>query len=890
MSAPRPYGNSARAYLAAGYWPLPLPPRKKASPPEGYTGRNGRRPGAADVGRWVSEHRSGNIGLRLPPGVAGIDVDAYKDEEHVAAWEELFARYGPLPAAPWCSSRDDGVSGVRLFAVPENWEAAGKLPEGSNGVSPGEVIQWHHRYVVCPPSIHPDTGRAYRWRAGSITKVADLPALPKSWLDALAAAAAPAERPARPAPAPQSNGQAGLRPGDDFNERGDWLYDILVPHGWTLHHESGGTLYVTRPGKNKHEGHSATIGHSKDDKDRLYVFSADAAPFEVEKPYDKFAAWALLNHGGNHKAAARELGRMGYGSRQQSAIPGRPADRALHVADDPKGHDDPSETGHDDQFEHHPGPAPEAQPDHAPAELQSLADPDAQFNADAPLQFMEEAAAETDAGKRGELAISAVEGMLAAWPGEAVVIRFRQFVKAENLMMVGEFNDLVKEAKRARKRSEKFSSTPGDISGHAVLTVQERPPCVPAFGAPVRGIVAGDISGRLEATRSVYTKWLGEEYDLGVSDVALSAAASAKLGGDPPWVQVVGGSGAAKTETIIPLRGANAVLASTISGEAGLLSATSEKDRAKDATGGLLRAIGSNGVLVIKDFTSILSMNRDTRALVLAALREIYDGHWDRNVGTDGGQTIKWDGRLVLIGACTTAWDSAHQVIAMMGDRFLLVRLNSRENRLAAGRKAMGNVDLERLMRAELAEAVGDLMAGVDGSREYTLAEKDDAGLLALADIVTRARTAVERDFQGNPAFAHDLEMPTRLAKQLVQVARGGLALGMERDDALATAERAARDSMPPLRQRVLTDVSGNSWTLTSEVVERLQLPRKTVDRTLQELHLLGLLVVRSNTLNRWEYMVAADVDAEALDRLARNVTPPVEEKNDDNSEERKSA
>jgi Bifunctional DNA primase/polymerase, N-terminal len=311
--APRPYGSSARAYLAAGYWPLPLPPRKKASPPGGYTGRDGRQVEPADVDRWIAEHRCGNIGLRLPRGVAGVDVDAYKDDQHLAAWEELTARCGPLPDAPWCSSRDDGISGVRLFRVPEDWEAGGKLPEGRNGVSPGEVIQWHHRYVVCPPSIHPATGRAYRWRSGSITRVADLPALSRPWLDALSAATVPAPPRAHPATASRTADRAGGRPGDDFNERADWLTDILGPHGWELHHETGGTLYVTRPGKSKREGHSATIGHSNDGVERLYVFSADAAPFEMETPYTKFAAYTLLNHGGNYQSAARELGRIGYG-------------------------------------------------------------------------------------------------------------------------------------------------------------------------------------------------------------------------------------------------------------------------------------------------------------------------------------------------------------------------------------------------------------------------------------------------------------------------------------------------------------------------------------------------------------------------------------------------
>ena len=82
-------------------------------------------------------------------------------------------------------------------------------------------------------------------------------------------------------------------------------------------------------------------------------------------------------------------------------------------------------------------------------------------------------------------------------------------------------------------------------------------------------------------------------------------------------------------------------------------------------------------MLVVKDVTSILSMNGDTRAKVLAALREVYDGRWDREVGAEGGRVIRWEGRIVVIGAVTTAWDTHHAVIATMGDRFVLVRMDS---------------------------------------------------------------------------------------------------------------------------------------------------------------------------------------------------------------------
>jgi hypothetical protein len=390
-----------------------------------------------------------------------------------------------------------------------------------------------------------------------------------------------------------------------------------------------------------------------------------------------------------------------------------------------------------------------------------------------------------------------------------------------------------------------------------------------------------DISGQLVAVRGAYRKWLGESYDLGALNCVLAAAASEKLGGDPPWLLVIGGSGAAKTETLMALSGAGASIVSTITGEAALLSGTPEKDRAKDATGGLLfeiKASGS-GLLVIKDVTSILSMNRDTRALVLAALREIHDGSWSRKVGADGGRTLEWSGRIVVIGACTTAWDAAHQVIATMGDRFLLVRLAAdAEGRRSAGLKAIRNVGSELAMRDELQATVGKLLGQVSAAPSLKLTDDETGSIFDLADLVTRARTAVERDFKGNPLFAHALEMPTRLAKQLVQLGRGGLALGMTRKEAMAVVERSAADTMPPLRLRVLAYVAEHPNSATADVVKGLQLPRATVDRLLQELHLLELLVVDEIAWGqsvRWIYSLADDVSTTALKKLTGNVTTP---------------
>lgn len=385
----------------------------------------------------------------------------------------------------------------------------------------------------------------------------------------------------------------------------------------------------------------------------------------------------------------------------------------------------------------------------------------------------------------------------------------------------------------------------------------------------------------LPETRDTFTKWLGPDYDLTVLDVVLSVAASEQLTGDPAWLLVVSGPGAAKTETVAPLAGAGAFVTSTITSEGALLSGTATRERTKNATGGLLRKIGDHGILVIKDVTSILSMNRDARGGVLAALREVYDGLWERNLGVDGGQSLRWTGRLVVIGAVTTAWDKAHGVVSSMGDRFILVRLDSTTGRIGAGRQAIRNTGDEATMRAELSDAVAGLLGTVDPAAPVGVTEDEAEVLLQLADVATRARTAVERDYRGDVIDAHAPEMPTRFAKQLTQVVRGALALGMGGDHALGLAQRCAADSLPPLRLAVLLDLLDHPYSTTHAVRKRLDRPRATVDRELQALHMIGLLTVDEVESQwsgghgmAWHYSLAPETNTEAVRLLgsARNV------------------
>jgi hypothetical protein len=367
-----------------------------------------------------------------------------------------------------------------------------------------------------------------------------------------------------------------------------------------------------------------------------------------------------------------------------------------------------------------------------------------------------------------------------------------------------------------------------------------------------------------------FTAWFGDAYDLDAINVVMATAAAERLDGDPLWSLLISGSGNTKTETVCALAATTAIITSTISSDGALLSASPSKERAKDATGGLLRRIGPSGVLVVKDMTSILSMDRNTRAGVLAALREIHDGRWERNVGTDGGKTLTWTGRIAIIGACTTAWDRAHDVIASMGDRFVILRMDSSVGRQVAGFKAIANVGDETRMREALAEVVAGALTHVDRRTmdRPTVAETD--ALLAAADAVTLARTGVDYDYRGDVIDAHAPEMPTRFAKQLVQVMRGACAVGMDRAQALRLALRCARDSMPPLRLAILDDVAANPHTKARDVRQRVNKPYSTVDRQLQALHILGVLECdevedAARARSSWYYTVSNRINLNAI-------------------------
>jgi hypothetical protein len=190
------YAYAAPIYRELGWGsPFPLPRGEKFPPPKGFTGRGGKTPNPQQITAWRRKNPDGNTGLRLPDGVIGIDVDAYRDKTGGRTLLEAEKRWGPLPPTMVSTSRDDRVSGIRLYRIPRGIELPGDIKltvDDGTLVGDIEIVQCFHRYVVAWPSIHP-SGNRYQWLDSDwkpLTRprrVDDLPELPKAWLEGLPA-------------------------------------------------------------------------------------------------------------------------------------------------------------------------------------------------------------------------------------------------------------------------------------------------------------------------------------------------------------------------------------------------------------------------------------------------------------------------------------------------------------------------------------------------------------------------------------------------------------------------------------------------------------------------------------------------------------------------------
>jgi hypothetical protein len=340
--------------------------------------------------------------------------------------------------------------------------------------------------------------------------------------------------------------------------------------------------------------------------------------------------------------------------------------------------------------------------------------------------------------------------------------------------------------------------------------------------------------------------WLYLE-DEGIIDVMCATVIANQFKTDPLWMIFIGPPSHAKTELLRALDGhPSAYFLSN------LTPATMVSGKPKKGSDPSLLPKLNGKTLVMKDFTTVLTMRSENQAEILSQFREIYDGSYSKGFGT--GKQFFWKGHVGLIAACTPVYDKHYSVIGSLGDRFMLYRIESTRDE-DVGIQAQRIVGQEEKMRKEIREAIHKFLDQFK-TLENIQFEKDE---LVNRDIVTLAcwcayaRCPVDRDrYTQCVQYLPQPEGPARLVKQFMQL---GMALALTHSKRVIdlpvykTLKKIGRDLISAQRLSILRHLweekifeHARIWKVTKEISDGLNMPATTTKMLLEDLMIVGLL------------------------------------------------
>jgi hypothetical protein len=258
--------------------------------------------------------------------------------------------------------------------------------------------------------------------------------------------------------------------------------------------------------------------------------------------------------------------------------------------------------------------------------------------------------------------------------------------------------------------------------------------------------------------------------DLDAIRLVYAAALAHRLTGQPAWLMLVAVPGSMKTEIIKSLVGQEKVFSidavtpnTFLSGQFG--------NKEGDAPSSLLHRIGEQGIILIPDFSTVLSQRPETRSNIFADLRRIFDGELAKEFGHRKG-SLKWTGRITCMVAATPAVQTYGSFEGALGERFLRVRI-ARPG-VEAARMAMRQNP--HAVKSAIQSVVTAFFSTVPAKPTVTMPRAIEDRLIDLANLLTIGRHFVPRDDQKRITSSHgaeDAESATRAGQQLAQLAKG---------------------------------------------------------------------------------------------------------------------
>lgn len=352
--------------------------------------------------------------------------------------------------------------------------------------------------------------------------------------------------------------------------------------------------------------------------------------------------------------------------------------------------------------------------------------------------------------------------------------------------------------------------------------------------------------------------------DEGIIRLLLALYVAHQLSAKPVWLFLTAPSGSGKTEFINSLLGVPSTYLISSLTKSTFISGQRRSNLSKmesPHTSLLLRMENVNhtagGIILFKDFTSLLSLNREDRMEIFAQMREIYDGDYKKEFGT--GEAIHWKGKVSILAGVTTVIHTMDLGQAM-GSRFVMYS-PKQPDRIETTKRAMLNLTNLDEQREKIQQAVTEYIKSVKiPSVIPEISNEMQEELIRLANISTLARTSVERSYASREQsirYIHEPEMPTRVCEQLKTL--GAAFIVMNGGQELSPLYRnilykVSLDCVPASRRLVLRELVRHEMVYTSALATRLNYPTETVRHWLEELNAVKLIDrIKESSRDGWK-------------------------------------
>lgn len=348
----------------------------------------------------------------------------------------------------------------------------------------------------------------------------------------------------------------------------------------------------------------------------------------------------------------------------------------------------------------------------------------------------------------------------------------------------------------------------------------------------------------LAEVREAYGKWLKMTSVDPIIYLAGVCFAN-RLSGDPVWAFLVAPPGGSKTELLMTLTESDQVVTTTTLTSASLISGM-RMPGGEDPS--LIPKLDGK-VLVIKDFTSILSMNAFERDEIFGILRDCYDGYTEKMFGN--GVHRKYESSFGILAGVTSYIDAVQAMNTTMGERYIKMRLDkhitpeTEEDRLM---RVLSNVSKEAEMRAEL-KKMGKRILSKKMPSELPTFDEHKKRIMFLAMLTAQLRGAVSVDKYTREMITRPTrEIATRLTKVYSKLAIG-MAVFLDHvkvgETEMRVLKQVALDTIPEMVLEIfevgleLTRKRGKFCL--ADILDRVRTTDSTARKIISDMELLSI-------------------------------------------------